>query len=61
MFYAILIILTICYMIYGVVHIIRDKSMHLMAKIVWLAIVIIIPVGASSYLRTNFKERHGRW
>lgn len=58
---AVIILLAICYMTYGVVHIVRNKSMHIMAKIVWLAIVIIIPVGASGYLRTTFKERHGKW
>ena len=61
MIYGILLLIVLGYMIYGVVHIIRDKSMHIMAKIVWLAIVIIIPLGALGYLRATFKERHGRW
>jgi len=59
---AILLILVLCYMIYGVVQVIRDKSLTMLARLIWIAIIVIIPVlGAGWYLRSNFQTRHGRW
>jgi len=60
--YAILTLFVLGYMIYGIVQVVKSKSLSVMNKIVWLAIVIFLPVlGTAGYLRTNFKERHGRW
>ncbi|WP_410478495.1 PLDc N-terminal domain-containing protein [Pedobacter frigoris] len=49
-------------MIYGLVQVLKNKSLTLMSKIVWIFIVVFLPVlGTAGYLRTTFKERHGRW
>ncbi|TKC06966.1 PLDc N-terminal domain-containing protein [Pedobacter frigoris] len=62
MIYTILILFLLGYMIYGLVQVLKNKSLTLMSKVVWIFIVVFLPVlGTAGYLRTTFKERHGRW
>jgi hypothetical protein len=56
--YAIL----ISYMIYGIVHVVKNKALGWPQKTIWIVVIVFLPVlGAAGYLRTNFKEKHGRW
>jgi hypothetical protein len=62
MIYAFLILITVSYMIYGVVQVSKDKSLSLMGKATWIIIIVLLPfLGTAGYLRTTFKERDGRW
>lgn len=62
MIYAFLILITVSYMIYGVVQVSKNKSLSLPGKATWIIIIVLLPfLGTAGYLRTTFKERHGRW
>jgi hypothetical protein len=54
--------LLIAYMLYGIIHVLKNKTLSGLHKAVWVIAVVILPVlGTSLYLRTSFKERHGNW
>jgi hypothetical protein len=60
--YAFMLLLIALYLIYGIVHVLRDKSLNVLTKCAWIIFIIALPVlGTSGYFRTNFKERHGEW
>ncbi len=62
MIHAILLLIVLGYMTYGIVHIVKNKSLSRVAKFAWIAAVICFPVlGTSFYLHSSFEERHGRW
>jgi predicted ABC-type exoprotein transport system permease subunit len=62
MFYAVLILLIVSYVIYGIAQVLKEKTLSIVVKITWIIIIIVLPVlGTAGYLRTSFKERHGRW
>ncbi len=51
-------LITISYLIYGIVKTIKNKNLSLLHKIAWIAVIIYLPViGASAYLRTTFIPR----
>jgi hypothetical protein len=54
--------LLIAYMAYGVIQVLKNKTLSRMHKAVWIIAVILLPVlGASLYLRSTFKEKHSNW
>jgi hypothetical protein len=56
--YIILGILLICYMIYGIAHAVKNRSLTRFEKSVWIIIILCMPVlGASLYLRSTFRTR----
>jgi hypothetical protein len=55
-------ILLVANMIYGIVHVVRNKQLLRFEKILWVFIVICMPViGTSLYLRSTFVTHHGQW
>jgi len=55
----ILVILLVGYMIYGVVHAVKNKSLNRSEKAIWIIIIFYMPVlGAALYLRSTFKVRN---
>ena len=50
------------YLIYGIVHVARNKRLTKPEKLLWLILVVYMPaIGTSMYLRSTFVTRHGRW
>lgn len=57
--YALLFLILIGYMIYGIVSVIKNKQLNRAEKTVWIAVIVFLPVlGASMYLRGTFVARH---
>lgn len=45
-------------LVYGTVKAIKNKTLSLLDKIVWIAVIIWLPIlGTISYLRATFKTR----
>ncbi|WP_414693542.1 PLDc N-terminal domain-containing protein [Pedobacter sp.] len=54
----ILLAVVLVYIIYGIIKAMKNKSLSLLHKIVWIAIIVLLPVlGTSAYLRTTFIPR----
>ncbi|WP_370632845.1 PLDc N-terminal domain-containing protein [Pedobacter sp. MC2016-14] len=46
------------YLIYGIVKTVKNKNLHPLHKVIWIAVIIMLPVlGTSAYLRANFSPR----
>ncbi|TCC91013.1 PLDc N-terminal domain-containing protein [Pedobacter hiemivivus] len=59
MWYIIFFVLWISYMVYGIAHIVKNKSLNRAEKIIWGVIAICLPVlGVAIYLKTIFVDRH---
>jgi cell division protein FtsL len=55
-------ILLVVYMIYGIVHVWKNKQLTKGEKLLWVICVIFMPViGTFIYLRSTFAIHHGRW
>lgn len=58
MWYTIFSILLLAYMAYGIVHVVKNKSLNRAQKAVWIIIAIMLPtIGVALYLRSTFKAR----
>jgi len=56
---ALLFLILVGYMLYGVVNVMKNKQLNLTEKIVWIIVIVFLPVlGASLYLRGTFVSRH---
>jgi hypothetical protein len=54
----ILLAVVLVYIIYGIVKALKNNQLSLLHKIVWIAIIVLLPVlGTSAYLRTTFIPR----
>lgn len=54
----ILLAVVLVYIIYGIVKTLKNNKLSLLHKIVWIAIIVLLPVlGTSTYLRTTFIPR----
>lgn len=58
---TILLAVFVCYIIYGIVHIFKNKTLNRPQKVIWIIVAVMIPVGVAIYFRSTFKERHGNW
>lgn len=58
MWYIVFSVLLIGYMIYGVVQVVKNKSLNRAQKAVWIIIAIWLPVlGVALYLKSTFRAR----
>jgi uncharacterized membrane protein YczE len=62
MLIILLYILNIGYLLYGIIHMVKNKQLLKFERLLWLILVICMPViGTSIYLHSTFKPHHGRW
>ena len=51
-------LLLIAYIIYGIANVVKNKSLNIAQKAVWIIVVVFLPVlGVALYLRSTFKVR----
>ncbi|RZJ87706.1 MAG: hypothetical protein EOO20_15435 [Chryseobacterium sp.] len=56
--YLILVGILLFYIVYGIVKTLKNRSLTVLHKVIWVAIIIFLPVlGTSAYLRTMFVPR----
>ncbi|WGQ10893.1 PLDc N-terminal domain-containing protein [Pedobacter gandavensis] len=55
---TLLLLLALFSLVYGIVKAIKNKTLSLLDKIVWIAIIVWLPfLGAMAYLRATFTTR----
>ncbi|RZK74554.1 MAG: hypothetical protein EOO85_15090 [Pedobacter sp.] len=55
-------LLFVAYMIYGIVHLARNKFLPKFEKLLWLILIICMPVfGTSTYLHSTFVPHRRQW